>query len=41
MQKSRKTFGSILTSPELNHSAISVGKEDANDDTVGNIFAYR
>lgn len=40
MKKIRKTFGHIIPSPELIHSAIWVGQKDANDDTVGAIFVY-
>ena len=40
MRKARKTFGRIIPSPDLVHSAIWVGENNANDDSVGANFVY-
>lgn len=40
MKRLRKTFGNVIPSPEIVHSAIWVGEQNANDDTVGAIFVY-
>lgn len=40
MQKLRKTFGRVVPAPEIVHSAIWVGKKNANDDSIGAVFVY-
>lgn len=40
MRAARKTFGKIIPSPDLIHSAIWIGQKDATDDSVGAIFVY-
>lgn len=40
LRKARKMLGKVLPPPDLIHTAIWVGKEDANDDSLGAIFVY-
>ena len=40
MSKLRKTFGRVVPSPEIVHSAIWVGSKNAKDDSIGAVFVY-